>query len=194
MDNAMTGIEPWPRPERFRRFREYIAVLDRMLRQEQTTYEGHFYRIKDASMQPASVQQPRPPIMIGGKSTSLLRVTARHADAWNTNGGRDLSPHEAFEITRQRGAMLDEYCEARGRDPHEITRSFMMGQTRDTPYASLGAFQDFVGRYRKLGFSEFILFWLRDPDPDYPLYAWIADRKMLERVAMDWIPAMRAAD
>lgn len=192
LDHAMTGIDPWSRPERLRRFREYVAITDRMLRQETTTYDGRYYRINNASMRPAAVQQPRPPIMLGGRSPSLLRLVARHADAWNTNGGRDLSPQEAFEVTRQRGALLDEYCAAKGRDPREIRRSFMMGQTRDTPFASLGAFQEFVGRYRDLGFSEFILFWLRDGEPDYPLYAWITDRRMLERIAAEWIPAVRA--
>lgn len=193
MDHSMTGIEPWDRPERFRRFREYVAVLDAMLRQERATYEGRYYRIREASMQPPPVQRPRPPIMIGGKSSALLRVTAAHGDVWNTNGGRDLAPQESLDITRERGAMLDDLCRARGRDPREIVRSFMMGQTRDEPFASRDAFQDFVGRYRDLGFSEFILFWLRDPDPDYPLYAWIPDRRMLERVATEWIPSVRAA-
>jgi alkanesulfonate monooxygenase SsuD/methylene tetrahydromethanopterin reductase-like flavin-dependent oxidoreductase (luciferase family) len=170
-----------------------VAVLDAMLRQERTTYAGRYYPIQDASMQPPPVQRPRPPIMIGGKSPALLRVTAAYGDVWNTNGGRDLMRQEALDVTRERGAMLDDLCRARGRDPREIARSFMMGQTRDEPYASLGAFQDFVGRYRELGFSEFILFWLRDPDPDYPLSSWISDRRMLERVAMEWIPAVRAS-
>ena len=193
MDHSMTGVEPWGRPERFRRFREYVAVLDAMLRQERSTYAGRYYRIQDASMQAPPVQRPRPPIMIGGKSPSLLRVTAAYGDVWNTNGGRDLTPQEALDVTRERGAMLDDFCQARGRDPREVARSFMMGQTRDEPFASPGAFQDVVGRYRELGFSEFILFWLRDPDPDYPLYSWIRDRRMLERVATEWIPAVRAS-
>ncbi len=193
LDHTMTGVPPWTPRERFGRFREFIAILDRMLRTDRTTYEGRYYRIKETSMRPAPIQQPRPPIMIGGKSPSLLRVTAARADAWNTNGGRDLSPEQALEVTRQRGQMLDEYCRARGRDPRTLTRSFMTGQTRDMPFASLGAFQEFVGRYRELGFSEFILFWLRDPNPDYPLYAWITDHRMLERVATDWIPATRAS-
>jgi alkanesulfonate monooxygenase SsuD/methylene tetrahydromethanopterin reductase-like flavin-dependent oxidoreductase (luciferase family) len=193
MDHTMTGIEPWERSERFRRFREYIAVLDAMLRHERTTYDGRYYRIKEASMQPPPVQRPRPPIMIGGKSPDLLRVTAAYGDVWNTNGGRDLTPQESLAVTRERGARLDEVCRARGRDPREIERSFMMGQTRDEPFASRSAFQDFVGRYRDLGFSEFILFWLRDPDPDYPLYSWIPDRGALERVATDWIPSVRAS-
>ncbi|MDR7417575.1 MAG: LLM class flavin-dependent oxidoreductase [Armatimonadota bacterium] len=190
-DHTMTGITPWPRPERFRRFREYVTVLDLLLRQERTSFDGRHYTLADASMQPAPLQRPRVPIMIGGKSPSLLRAVAAVGDAWNTNGGRDLEPAEALRVTRERGAMLDEFCLARGRDPREVRRSFMMGQTRDQVLASMTAFQDFVGRYRELGFSEFILFWLRDPNPDYPLYSWITNRAMLERVATAWIPTLR---
>lgn len=190
-DHTMTGIAPWSRPERFRRFREYVEILDRLLRHERSSYEGRHYVIAEASMQPAPLQQPRVPIMIGGKSPSVLRAAAAVGDTWNTNGGRDLGRDEAWQITRQRGEMLDGFCAARGRDPRAVARSFMMGQTQDQPLVSRGAFQDFVGRYQELGFSEFILFWLRDPDPDYPLYSWITDRGMLERVAIDWIPTLR---
>jgi alkanesulfonate monooxygenase SsuD/methylene tetrahydromethanopterin reductase-like flavin-dependent oxidoreductase (luciferase family) len=193
LDYAMTGLERYSDEERFGRFREFAAVLDRMLRQERTTYEGRYHRIVDAMVSPPPIQRPRPPILIGGKSRTALRLTARLGDVWNTNGGRDLLPDEAYAVTRVRGAMLDEYCAARGRDPRTVTRSFMLGQTRDAPLASRQALADFVGRYRALGFTEFILFWLRDPDPDYALYSWITDRHMLEQVATDWIPAIRRA-
>jgi alkanesulfonate monooxygenase SsuD/methylene tetrahydromethanopterin reductase-like flavin-dependent oxidoreductase (luciferase family) len=191
-DHTMTGIPPWSRAERFRRFREYAEILDRLLRHERSSYHGRHYVIADAVMQPLPLQRPRVPIMIGGKSPSLLRAVAAVGDTWNTNGGRDLTPDDAWQVTKQRGEMLDGFCAARGRDPHTVARSFMMGQTRDQPLASLGAFQDFVGRYQELGFSEFILFWLRDPDPDYPLYSWVTDRRMLARIGTEWIPTCRA--
>jgi alkanesulfonate monooxygenase SsuD/methylene tetrahydromethanopterin reductase-like flavin-dependent oxidoreductase (luciferase family) len=193
MDHTMTGIEPWPRAERRERFGEYVAVLDRVLRQERTSYAGRYFRLVDTSMVPAPIQTPRVPIMIGGNSRPLLRITAALGDVWNTNGTRDSTPEEAHRRTRTRGDALDAYCAEAGRPAGAVMRSFMMGQTQDACLASRDAFVDFVGRYRGLGFSEFILFWLRDPNPDYPLYAWITDPAMLERVATDWIPAARAA-
>lgn len=191
MDHTMTGIEPWPRPERLERFGEYMTVLDQLLRQERTSYNGRFYRITEASMAPPPVQQPRVPLMIGGNSRAVLRITGAVADIWNTNGTRDSTPEDAHRKTRARSAVLDAYCVESGRSPAAVARSFMAGQTKDPYLASRDAFVDFVGRYRALGFSEFILFWLRDPNPDYPLYSWITDAAMMERVATDWIPAAR---
>jgi alkanesulfonate monooxygenase SsuD/methylene tetrahydromethanopterin reductase-like flavin-dependent oxidoreductase (luciferase family) len=193
MDHSMTGIEQWPRPERLERFGEYMTVLDQLLRRERTTYEGRYYRIVEASMAPRPVQRPRVPIMIGGNSRPVLSITAAVADVWNTNGTRDSTPEQAYRKTRARSARLDAYCAEAGRAPTAVARSFMMGQTRDTCYASKDAFVDFVARYRALGFTEFILFWLRDPNPDYPLYSWIENASMLERVATEWIPAAQKA-
>ncbi len=42
-----------------------------------------FYQLKDAILFPKPVQQPYPPIMLGGGGKGLLRVAAKHADAIN---------------------------------------------------------------------------------------------------------------
>ena len=190
-DHQMTGVEMWPIGERLKRFKEFATIIDRLLRQGRTTWNGTYYKITDASLFPPPVQKPRLPLLIGGKSPTVIRVAAGIADVWNTNGGRDLSPHEAFEATRAKVAMLQDQCQKKARDPGAVTLSFLVGQTQDTPLASRDAFQDFIGRYEQLGFREFILFWLRDPNPDYALYDWIRNRAVLEKVATDWIPSVR---
>src|SRR5207249_4588692 len=50
----------------------------------------------------------------------LLRLVARHADAWNV-------PFLAPEIFAQRNATLDGWCEREGRDPRAITRTVNLG-------------------------------------------------------------------
>lgn len=62
-------------------------------------------------------------------------------------------------MTRQRTQMLDESCATIGRDPGGITRSFLVGITADTPFASLGSFHDFVGRLHEIGITEFIFYY-----------------------------------
>ena len=70
--------------------------------------------------------------------------------------GADLSPQESIDITRQRNEMINEFAIEVGRDPSTIARSFGVGWTTDTPFTSLDAFYDFVGRYREVGINEFI--------------------------------------
>src|SRR5581483_672381 len=57
------GID-FPGPgARVARFREAVEVVDRLLSQERTTYEGAHYRLRDAICLPRPIQQPRPPLM-----------------------------------------------------------------------------------------------------------------------------------
>lgn len=68
--------------------------------------------------------QPRPvgplPILIGGAGEKVtLRLTAQHADAWNTFG-----PPENFA---HKSAVLDEWCAKVGRDPAAIERTIAIG-------------------------------------------------------------------
>jgi len=70
-----------------------------------------------AMCEPKSVQQPRPPIVIGGSGERrTLRTAARFADHWNYVG---VQP-ELFPRKRQ---VLREHCAALGRDPSEIVLS-----------------------------------------------------------------------
>jgi alkanesulfonate monooxygenase SsuD/methylene tetrahydromethanopterin reductase-like flavin-dependent oxidoreductase (luciferase family) len=65
------------------------------------------------------VQQPHPPILIaGGGEKRLLRVVARHADAWNGFG----SP----EVLRRKIAILTEHCRTEGRDSATIEKSVLV--------------------------------------------------------------------
>lgn len=66
---------------------------------------------------PAPLQQPSPPIWVGGRGDRLLEITARHADGWNM----------VWAFTREeylaRTAVLEGAAERAGRDPATITRS-----------------------------------------------------------------------
>jgi len=186
--HRMTGVESWKTAERVQRFREVIEIVDLMLRNETTTYQGRYYTVTDALMKPSPIQKPRPPLTIAAIGPTTLKIAAKYADTWNTYGGWNLSPQQTFETLRERCDQLEQYCAQIGRDPKTITRSFLVGLTDDKPFASQDAFHDFIGRYREIGFGEFIFYY------DYP--ALPADkglnRAMLERIATEAIPAIIA--
>ncbi len=148
-------------PRRVDRFREAIQVIDSLVRGEETTYDGRYYRLKQAQLRPAPVQSPRPPLTLGAHRPRMLRICARHADRWNSYGTVD-------EMT-MRNRFLDAACGEIGRDPGEIIRSFygwipnLVAMGFPDPWSSLDAFEEVVGKYTETGVNEFIL---DQPRPD----------------------------
>ncbi len=182
-------------PERVRRFREGVTIMDRLLRGEVTTYHGRYYRVNEAIVQPAPVQQPRPPLTIAAHGATTLKIAAAYAASWNMYIGsqRGQSAEEVLELTRTRNELLDEYAVACGRNPREIVRSLLVGWTADTPWASVDAFQDFVGRYARAGMNEFIFPY---PPEEFARYMNVPPSTVqpgiFEHVARDVIPSLRA--
>jgi alkanesulfonate monooxygenase SsuD/methylene tetrahydromethanopterin reductase-like flavin-dependent oxidoreductase (luciferase family) len=156
------------------RFREAVEVVDRLLRDEITTYNGQYYQLKDAASRPRPVQQPRPPLTLGAHRPKMLAIVARYADAWNSFG--------TVAEMRTRNQILDEQCAKIGRDPGDIIRSLYgwAAMMPDDPWSSIDAFQDMIGRYREAGVNEFII--------DQPRDEQFA---VLERVATEVLPKLR---
>ena len=68
-------------------------------------------------VKPGVVQQPRPPIVVGGSGEKYtLPLVARYADVWNV-------PTYALGQVEQKIAVLRSMCEDIGRDPSSIVLS-----------------------------------------------------------------------
>jgi alkanesulfonate monooxygenase SsuD/methylene tetrahydromethanopterin reductase-like flavin-dependent oxidoreductase (luciferase family) len=88
-----------------------------LLTQPTTDFAGRYYQLTSARCEPKPVQQPHPPIVIGGSGERrTLRTAARFAQHWNFVGG---SPDE---FARKRD-VLYAHCHEIGRDPKEIMLS-----------------------------------------------------------------------
>jgi alkanesulfonate monooxygenase SsuD/methylene tetrahydromethanopterin reductase-like flavin-dependent oxidoreductase (luciferase family) len=112
------GGFPWgPLVERSARLEEALEIITRMFASERTTYDGQWYHVRDLPNLPQPVQQPRPPVHIGGIGERYtLPLVARFADVWNV-------PTYGLGVWRERGATLDAACDAIGRDPATVRRS-----------------------------------------------------------------------
>jgi F420-dependent oxidoreductase-like protein len=118
------GIELGTMKERFDRFEEGLHVLESLFTNELTTFDGEYYRLVDAMNNPKPLQA-KLPICIGGSGRKrTLPLTARFADHWNY-GGTD--PAEFADL---RG-VLHRACADIGRDPSEITTSFLLRWSGD---------------------------------------------------------------
>jgi len=176
-EHDMFGIEFPEKGELISRFREAVQLIDTLLRNGTSTFEGKYYQVNEAIMRPAPVQKPRPPLVIGAKKPRMLMICAQYADTWNSSGTAD-------EL-RERNQILTEYCTVIGRDPGSIRRSmyyWVPPKRSEDPWDSVDAFQEVIGRYREAGINEFII--------DYPR----EEREpVLERVAAEVIPKLRAS-
>jgi F420-dependent oxidoreductase-like protein len=116
-ESGAYGIELGTPKQRSDRFEEACEVLVGLLTQETTTFKGEYYQLADARNEPKGVQQPHPPICIGGSGERrTLRTAARFAQHWNFVGG----PPEEFARKRE---VLHAHCHDLGRDPAEILLS-----------------------------------------------------------------------
>jgi alkanesulfonate monooxygenase SsuD/methylene tetrahydromethanopterin reductase-like flavin-dependent oxidoreductase (luciferase family) len=174
-EHPMFGIDFPSTEELVGRFQEAVELVDLLLRNDTTSYIGRFYQVREATMRPRPIQQPRPPLVLAAHKPRMLRIVASYADTWNSFG--------TVEEMRTRNAMLNEQCLALGRDPGSIVRSLYgwAALMPHDPWDSVGAFQDMVGGYAEAGVNEFLI---DQPRPD--------QQAVLERVAGEVLPSLRA--
>jgi alkanesulfonate monooxygenase SsuD/methylene tetrahydromethanopterin reductase-like flavin-dependent oxidoreductase (luciferase family) len=80
----MFGIGGSSRAARAARMRESITVLELMFAGEPFDHDGEQFHLRGAIGRPRPVQQPRPPLHIGGAGPQLTMPMVRdHADWWN---------------------------------------------------------------------------------------------------------------
>jgi probable F420-dependent oxidoreductase len=103
---------PWP--QRGRRTDEYLEVLRTLWCDETSAFEGEFYSLNPCAMFPKPVQQPHPPIHVGGESDAALRRTARAGHGWHTF---NRSPDELAAPL----ARLDQLLADEGRTRADVT-------------------------------------------------------------------------
>ena len=155
-EHTMFGIPLPETKELVSRFREAVEVVDLLLREDTSSFDGTYYQLRDAQSRPPSVQRPRPPLLLGASRPRMLRITARYADTWNASGTADEM--------RERNQMLDKLCREIGRDPDSLDRSLYYWKAKADAdlWASQQAFYDVIGPYVEAGVNEFLLDQPRD--------------------------------
>ncbi len=142
---------------------EACTVIKRLWTEsEPFDFDGRHVRLVGAFGNPKPVQQPRPPILIAGRTARVLRVVAEHADVWNIAG-------VAVDDAKTRSGLLDRYCSEIGRQPASITRSFHVPVSYDDPATT----RDTVAAAIDAGFNHVVLS-LSTPYPD-AVVRWVAD-------------------
>jgi F420-dependent oxidoreductase-like protein len=120
-EHAAYGIELPPVKQRMDNLEESIQVIKALFENDSATYQGKLYHLNDAPMNPKPAQKPMQLLVGGGGEKRTLRMVAKYATEWNAPIGGGL------EVYKSKSKILEQHCEAVGRDPNSITRSVMSG-------------------------------------------------------------------
>lgn len=170
-EHQQYGIPFHTLAERLARLDEACQVIRALFTQPVANFDGRFYQLDQATLEPKPVQQPLPLLIGGGGEKVTLKITARYANEWNVWGTVDTLRHK-MEI-------LDSHCSEVGRNPADIQRSavallFMSddetylermrsaGVERPSIIGGVSEVKDIVAEYEAIGVDELIV-------PDFTL-------------------------
>lgn len=109
------GIELPEVPELLGRLEEACQVIKSLFAQQWSDFDGHYYHLEQAPLEPKPLQDPLPLLLgVAGERVSM-RIAARHADIWNYWGTPETLEHKL--------EVLDRHCDEVGRDPASLERS-----------------------------------------------------------------------
>lgn len=176
--------------QRVDRFEEAIQIIRSLLDEDHTTFEGSIYSIINAPSDPSPVQE-KLPILVGTGGPRMCRITAQHAQEWNTWGAPEMA---SGAVTTFNNA-----CEKVGVDPTSkhtsVQALFILTEDQEkidgalagpmgtrTVAGSVERIIEAVGEYAELGFDEVIV-------PDFALGKTAEQRaEAYEQVAAEVVP------
>jgi F420-dependent oxidoreductase-like protein len=140
------GIPFPPTAARFDLLEDALEVVTRLFTGDVVSYDGTHVALRDAQLLPRPVQDPRPPIWIGGTGPRrTLPLVARYADVWHAYG----TPNSLRDLS----ARLDELAEAAGRDPGSILRASSL------PIDDVDTARRHAARWRDEGYGYLVCGW-----------------------------------
>lgn len=148
-----TGIYPAfgvSAERRVRRFTEGLRLMKRLWTEERVTFDGEFWKLENAAMEPKPVQKPHPPIWFGARQPPALKRAVELGDGWI---GAGSSSTEEF---KEQVAQLRAYLAEAGRDPStfSIGKRVYLAVDQDKARA-LGRLREWFGRfYRNPALAE----------------------------------------
>lgn len=184
-EHAWVGV-PFPSPAgRVQRLAEAVEILDRLLRGERFRLQGEYFEVDHAPLFPRPLQHPRPPLLVGAFGAGALPVVAERGDTWSFAGRPDEPPEAACRRFQELGDQLDELCDAAGRAPTDVRRSYLAGFADERAFSSDTAFDEVIGRLAEAGAEEIVFFYSDDVESARRSSGRQVDRGTLQRLITD---------
>jgi alkanesulfonate monooxygenase SsuD/methylene tetrahydromethanopterin reductase-like flavin-dependent oxidoreductase (luciferase family) len=181
------------RGQRTRRFAEFVALLDEVLRHDHVDHEGEFFACEDARNLPGCVQQPRAPFVVAANGPRSMSVAATYGDGWLTTGpvgpvGQTGDPDDSdqarletwwsgiAQLAQRFGDIEAEATESGTRQGPPADRYLSLDASGIPALRSADLYDEQVGRAAELGFTDVVVHWPRSTDP------YRADVSVLDRI------------
>jgi probable F420-dependent oxidoreductase len=100
-DFAATGVR---KEERGKRGDEAIVMMKKLWSEENVSFEGQFYSVRDLTLLPRPYQTGGPPLWVGGRSNAAFRRVGRLADGWLVSSITPTEMAEGIAAIRQHAA------------------------------------------------------------------------------------------
>jgi len=110
------GVDP---KTRGRRTDESLAIMRSLWTNEETTFDGQYFKLDKVRMQPKPFRETGITVHIGGRSDAALKRTARFGDAW-------MSIWVSARRMKEAGETIAELATTEGRDPNAITKGIQL--------------------------------------------------------------------
>ncbi len=148
------GVEFPPVAERFERLEEALQICLQMWSDNDGPFNGKHYQLAETICVPQPIQQPRPPILIGGGGEKkTLRQVAQYADSCN------LFAFDPAEVQHKIN-VLNQHCEDIGRDPATVHKTITTNAGGQEP--DVDAFLKQMEQYAAMGVDQV---WVSPPAP-----------------------------
>ena len=99
---------------------EYLQAFKALWTEDDPRFEGEHVRVADVIFEPKPVQQPHPPIWVGGESTPAMRRAVRHGDAWHPIYSNPRHPLDTLARMADAIKRLRRLAEENNRDPASV--------------------------------------------------------------------------
>jgi alkanesulfonate monooxygenase SsuD/methylene tetrahydromethanopterin reductase-like flavin-dependent oxidoreductase (luciferase family) len=171
-DFEATGVR---KEERGKRGDEAIVLMKKLWTEEQVTYQGQFYSVRDLTLLPRPYQNGGPPVWVGGRSKAAFRRAGRLADGWLVSSVtpsevtvgiaaiRDHAAEVGREVPEDHYGVLVPYLFAKDREEALRIAGPSIHRRQDispNDYAALGTPEQVRQRlkeYIKAGATKFVM-------------------------------------
>ena len=125
MEEEFKAVDAPAFNERGRVTDEYIDVFKTLWCDSDPSYSGRFAQVQNITFLPKPVQQPHPPIWVGGESGPALRRTVRCGDAWFPIGANPRHPLNTLARFNAAREKLQSLATAQQRNPATISVRYL---------------------------------------------------------------------